>query len=161
MKARSSLLVVTLLLSGSASADPASISGAPAVTDPSPKPETADELAWRETPRPAPEGPVRPCGACTFDPTHKWLAGSLGDTDDQETFPVTELTLRLYDSSDNVLATIEDIRPDPGYVNDTVDQCVTTTVTTGVAAAKLRMRLANGNWEVRNLTLVSGASHGC
>lgn len=95
---------------------------------------------------------IVPCGACTYAQSTKFLDGTINN-DSDAAFPLTGMTLKLYDSSGSPLDTIGGLSPSTVYRGNSVSQTVSTQVTSGVDRAELRWMDANNAPVAQNITL--------
>jgi hypothetical protein len=97
----------------------------------------ADRDGEEDTASVAQASNLPPCGACSYSVEARYLDGSIEGRSEQA-WPLSGMSLTLYDASGATLATIAGLSPSACYGGESVAQAVSTTVTSGVARAELR-----------------------
>jgi hypothetical protein len=91
-----------------------------------------------------PMDPVIACPACGYNVAAKRLSGVLDPTWTAHTYPLTNMQLRLFDSSGNLLSGPHNLSPTAAYGNQNMTQSVSTSITGGVARAVFSYHTADG-----------------
>ncbi|MEJ7734041.1 MAG: hypothetical protein WKG00_33210 [Polyangiaceae bacterium] len=85
-----------------------------------------------------------PCPACGYSVLAKQVSGVLDARYSAHTYPLTNMRLRLYNASGNLLAGPFNLTPTAGYGNQNMAQTIPTTVTSNVARAVFAFHTADG-----------------
>lgn len=103
---------------------------------------------------PADSGPVLilPCGACTYATQSFTLDGEL-DPNSTVPYPISGMSLKLYDANNTLLATITNLNPSGGSGGTSLRQTLTTQVS-GVDRAKVFWTDAGGTQGNQSITVL-------
>jgi hypothetical protein len=87
---------------------------------------------------------VHPCPACGYNVALKRMSGVLDATWTAHTYPLTNMQLRLDNSSGNLLSGPHNLSPTVAYGNQNMSQSISTSVTGGVGRVVFSYHTADG-----------------